>query len=139
MKSFRLKPYKEHPQTLGEHLRKRRAELGIFQREAAARLGVNAWTYLGWEHDRKKPSVRMLPRIIDLLGYDPIAAEAGIAGVLKAKRRGLGLSQAAMALRLSLNEGTLRRYESGEWTPKGRRLSLIRLLIGLRSTRSSNS
>jgi DNA-binding XRE family transcriptional regulator len=84
-----LKPYKENPETLGEHLRKRRMELGLLQREAASILNVNAWTYLGWEHDRKKPTIRMLPRIIDFLGYDPIADEAGLEGILKVKRQAL--------------------------------------------------
>ena len=60
MKSLKPRPYKERPDSLGEHLRKRRIELGLFQKDVARRLQVNEWTYLGWEHDRKKPSVRLL-------------------------------------------------------------------------------
>ena len=40
------------PQTLGDHLRRRRLKLGLYQREVAARLGVNVWTIQNWETGR---------------------------------------------------------------------------------------
>ncbi len=53
----RPKDYSEHPKTLGEHLRKRRAELGLFQRQVANQLGASEWSYLLWENDRREPTV----------------------------------------------------------------------------------
>jgi DNA-binding XRE family transcriptional regulator len=44
-------PYPRAPRTLGEHLKKRRCELGLRQKDAAQLLGVNEFTYLGWEKD----------------------------------------------------------------------------------------
>jgi len=38
LKALRKKDYSEEPQTLGEHLKKRRRELGLLQREVAARI-----------------------------------------------------------------------------------------------------
>ena len=64
-------PYKDNPQTLGEHLRKRRLELGFYQKDVALRLGISPWTYLSWEGDRKRPLVSMMPRLVAFLGYDP--------------------------------------------------------------------
>lgn len=40
IKALRPKDYSEAPETLGEHLKQRRRELGFFQREAANRMGI---------------------------------------------------------------------------------------------------
>ncbi|MHB8230736.1 MAG: helix-turn-helix transcriptional regulator, partial [Vulcanimicrobiaceae bacterium] len=37
------------PQTLGEHIRKRRLMLKLTQKQAGARLGVTPWTVHNWE------------------------------------------------------------------------------------------
>lgn len=131
LKSLRSKPYKENPQTLGERLRKPRIELNLFQKAAARRLGVSEHGYLGWELDRKSPTVRSMCRIIKFLGYDPWPAGTTIGDQLRARRRVLGLTQGQAATQLGIDEGTLRRYESGEWKPKGVRLMLIQSLIKL--------
>jgi transcriptional regulator with XRE-family HTH domain len=57
--------------TLGEHLRKRRMDLGITQKEAARRLEVDQWTVINWERGRTRPARRALPRIARFLGSDP--------------------------------------------------------------------
>ena len=49
VKSLKPKDYSETPQTLGEHLKKRRRELGLLQREAGERLGVTNETVANWE------------------------------------------------------------------------------------------
>jgi transcriptional regulator with XRE-family HTH domain len=72
-----LKPkgYPENPQTLAEHLRRRRMDLGITEKEAARRFGANQASLINWEKGRTEPAVRFLPRIIAFLGFDP--SEAG--------------------------------------------------------------
>lgn len=52
LKALRPKDFSECPQTLGEHLKKRRRELGLLQREAAARMGILTETYTNWEKTR---------------------------------------------------------------------------------------
>ena len=52
-------------------MRKRRLDLGLLQREIAARLGVTESTVTNWELNRTSPKIRFLPSIIALLGYDP--------------------------------------------------------------------
>ena len=59
------------PQTLGEHLLKRRRDLGLLQREVAQRLQINTWTYLNWESRDIVPSKRMRGRVVNFVGYDP--------------------------------------------------------------------
>jgi transcriptional regulator with XRE-family HTH domain len=114
----RPKAYPENPRTLGEHLCKRRGELGLFQREVAARLGVNIWTYLLWEQDRTIPVVRYYPAIFQFLGYDPFPAPLTLPERIAAKRRQLGWSIKTAAKFAGVDEGTFGRWESGEWKPR---------------------
>jgi len=85
------------PKTLGEHLRKRRWEGKWLQKEVALRLGVNQWTLIGWESDRTVPSVRMVPKIIAFLGYDPFSKAVTLGERIVAKRRSLGIARKRLA------------------------------------------
>jgi transcriptional regulator with XRE-family HTH domain len=114
----RPKLYPESPTTLGEHLRKRRHELGLMQKEVASRLAVNTWTYLLWEQDRTTPTVRYYPAIFDFLGYDPFPAPTTLPQQIASRRRELGISIKEAAKRLGVDEGTFGRWESGEWKPR---------------------
>ena len=58
-------------QRLGDHLRKRRLELGLFQKEVGTRLGADPKTVNNWEMGRSEPRLRFIPRIPAFLGYDP--------------------------------------------------------------------
>jgi DNA-binding XRE family transcriptional regulator len=58
LKGLRPLPYNPNPTTLGEHMLKRRIELGLFQKDIAERLGINLFTVLNWEHDRATPPIR---------------------------------------------------------------------------------
>jgi DNA-binding XRE family transcriptional regulator len=129
LKLLKPRPYKEQPDTLGEHLRKRRIELGLFQKDVAQRLQVNEWTYLGWEHDRRKPSVRFWPRITSFLEYDPLPTAGTLGERIKAKRWELGLSQRMLSKLLGVDHGTVRCWEKGEWVPYGKMLFKIRQFV----------
>ncbi|MBI2369480.1 MAG: helix-turn-helix transcriptional regulator, partial [Deltaproteobacteria bacterium] len=56
---------------MGDHLRKRRLDLRLLQRQVAPRLGAAEATITSWETNQATPSVRFLPAIIRFLGYDP--------------------------------------------------------------------
>jgi DNA-binding XRE family transcriptional regulator len=64
-------PVSKQPQTIGQHLKKKRFELGIRQIEAARRLGVSDRTLSLWECDHVPPVWANQPRIVAYLGYDP--------------------------------------------------------------------
>jgi DNA-binding XRE family transcriptional regulator len=57
--------------TLGDRLRARRLDLGLVQKEVAARIGVTVSTILNWERNRSDPSLRFPPNTYDFLGYNP--------------------------------------------------------------------
>jgi transcriptional regulator with XRE-family HTH domain len=64
-------PVAKEPQTIGEHLKKRRFTLGIYQSEAAELLGVSQRTLSLWECDQVYPAWPKQPVVIDYLGYSP--------------------------------------------------------------------
>jgi transcriptional regulator with XRE-family HTH domain len=113
-KSLIQKAWDFEPQSLGEHIRRRRLMLAITQEEAAERLGVNAWTVHNWETGETKPEIRFTPTLIQFLGYDPEPVDTGtLAGRLVAKRRQLGLSQREAARSLQIDPGTWAGWELG--------------------------
>jgi len=57
--------------TIGDHIKRRRLELGLLQREAAAQIGVTVDTILNWEHNRTGPKLQFTRKVIAFLGYNP--------------------------------------------------------------------
>ena len=57
--------------TLGDHIRKKRLNLGLTQREAAHLIGVEQCSVYNWEKRGMNPAQRVQTAIIDFLGYDP--------------------------------------------------------------------
>jgi transcriptional regulator with XRE-family HTH domain len=64
------KGYPPKPVSLGDHLRKRRLDLGLRQAQLAERIGVTESTVWNWEHGTT-PAPQYHARIIELLGYQP--------------------------------------------------------------------
>ena len=90
LRSLQAKDYADDPQSLGEHLKRRRRELRLLQREAAERMGVSVETVINWEKDRTKPVASQFRPLVDFLGYDPSPATATLADRVQAKRQQLG-------------------------------------------------
>jgi DNA-binding XRE family transcriptional regulator len=110
--------YPERPGTFGGHLRKRRRECGLLQREVAAKLGVVASTYLLWERDRSKPTVGYYPAIFSFLGYEPFPEPTTLPERIAAQRRRLGRTIKEASSAIGVDEGTFHRWETGEWKPR---------------------
>ncbi len=102
---------------LGDHLRKRRLDLGLWQRTVAQTLGVREETVGLWENGLARPLPRQYGRIVRFLGYDPEPGDLTVAGRLRTLRRRLGLSQAEFATLAGLDEGSVCRWEAGSRTP----------------------
>lgn len=117
--------YARHPMTLGQHLKRRRIELGLHQKDAARHLELDECTIGNWERDRTYPAVRFLPRLIRYLGYSPFPVPRTTWERLRAKREALGLSRRRLAALLEIDDGTLQRYEHGVWRPGPRNRAII--------------
>jgi transcriptional regulator with XRE-family HTH domain len=102
--------------SLGDHIRKKRIELGLLQRELAALLGVDPGSVNAWERNYRQPALHGLQAIAAFVGYDlEVPTDDAPLGVkIASKRRRLGLSQKALGEFLRIDEGTVRRWEGGE-------------------------
>jgi transcriptional regulator with XRE-family HTH domain len=63
--------YPNSLKTLGDHLRKRRLDLSLRQKDVSEKLGVAEATVWYWEKNLTSPSLRYIPKIIKFLGYEP--------------------------------------------------------------------
>lgn len=115
LKAQRSRDYSEAPQTLGQHLKKRRRELGLLQREAAAQIGVSAGTVANWENGKTEPVTTQYRPVAKFLGYDPTREPTSLAERVQAKRRVLGTTHSQIARYLGWDPGTLTRYLGGTW------------------------
>jgi transcriptional regulator with XRE-family HTH domain len=143
IKALRQKDYSKTPQSLGEHLKKRRRELGLLQREAATRMGVSTATIVMWEKNRARPVAAQFRPLVEFLGCDPTPEPQTLGERFEAKQRSLGASLAQIARYLGWDSGSLRQYLAGTWRiSPDRRDALEAFLIaedavlaGLRSLR----
>ena len=101
--------------TVGDHIKKRRLELGLLQRQLAEHLGVKTDTILNWEHDRTRPTLKYLPKVRAFLGYDPTPGDPKTLGekVLQ-YRKSRGVSQKELAKTIGIDPTTLSRLERGQ-------------------------
>ena len=129
----RPKSYPEDPQTLGEHIKKRRLELGLTQAEAARRLKVNPWTVLNWETGRSEPPIRSMPAILAFLGYDPFPPPETVAERLLQTRRKHGWSTDEAASQVGVDRTTWRDWERGQLVLFRKHRAKVAELLGLGS------
>jgi transcriptional regulator with XRE-family HTH domain len=103
----------DKPQTIGEHLKKRRIELGLKQTEVASLLGVHRGSVQLWEQGRGEQGVRSFPAIIRFLGYVPFECDATPGGHFAFLRRCSGKTQEELAELTDCDPSSIARWESG--------------------------
>ena len=131
VKAQKRKNYSENPQPLGEHLKKRRRELGLLQREAGERMGVSAETVANWETDATRPVASQFKPVVAFLDYDPTPTPSSLAQRFEAKRRTLGVTLEQVARYLGWDEGSLRRYLKGTWRLSSERAAALEQFLEL--------
>ena len=126
------RPSSKYPktlETLGDHIKARRLEVGLFQRQVADELGTDETTLFRWERNTARPQIRYFPLILKFLGYDPFPTSETLADKLRAARRRRGLTQTAFAKRLGVDPTTLRKWERGRARPNSRSLKIVKKLV----------
>ena len=127
--------YPTEIKTLGDHIRKRRLDLGLFQKQVAKFIGVTTSTVTNWEKNRNKPECKHYPKITDFLGYCPYEQLESIGERLRRNRFYLGKTQAEMAEMLNVDPTTLSRWErnisstSSRYYDENPRLARARLAL----------
>ena len=110
--------YPEGLKTLGDHIRKRRLDLGVHQKDGAALVNASTSTVPDWEKNRVDPTLRYRPKIISFLGYNPLPGTPPNFGQeIKFYRRNHGLSIKQIVKVLSVDPATLAKWERGKTVP----------------------
>ena len=126
--------YRKELRTLGDHLRKRRLDLGLHQRDVARRIKVNVNTVTNWELNRTSPSLWFVPGIIRFLGHLPFSVDGSLADRLKTYRRIHGLAQKRLATLLGVDPSTLARWERGHSQPRQDLLERVEAVLARPAT-----
>ena len=120
----------ENPQTIGEHIRKRRQELRLFQSDVAKILDVSEDTITYLENVRSKPQVSHYQNIIKFLCYNPFVIETDTLGErIKMYRLEKGISQKKLAKMVGVDESTILSWEVGKHFPLPQKLKLLKRII----------
>ena len=116
--------------TIGDHIRARRLDLSLFQKDVAKRIGVTTDTITNWEKGRSSPDLRAIPNVLEFLGYDPRTEGQTLGERLRRHRQALGIPQAESARTMGVDPSTLAKWERGERTPREPYLERVLLLLG---------
>jgi transcriptional regulator with XRE-family HTH domain len=127
--------YPKELNTLGDHLRKKRLDLGLTQTEVARQLNVHATTVQYWETNRVAPDLRSIPRIIRFLTYVPYKPGQTFSERLRASRKARGVSQKELANILEVDPGTLARWEAGRSRPSKKHIQRLESHLNAASNR----
>ncbi len=107
--------------TLGDHLRKRRLDLKLLQKEVAQRLEVGKTSVFNWGNNLAMPALKYIPKIIEFLGYVPFdTSNLYVGEKIVIYRKLLGLSQKKLAHRLGIDPSTLANWEKNKCQPPER-------------------
>ena len=121
--------YPNQINTLGDHIRKRRLDLGLLQKEVSEKIRVDESTIYHWERQRTQPEIRFIARIIEFLGYDPIPQPKSFPEKLKTYRLRMGLSQKKLAIKLGIDPSTILKWEKGRHKPMAEYCNLIAKML----------
>ena len=122
------KPKHHYPlalRTLGDHLLKRRLDLGHTRKYAASLIGVDPASLKNWERAQTEPAVGFFPRLISYLGYNPLPEAGTRGGQIRRQRISRGLSRKALADAAGVDEATVKRMEEDVKGMAGRAIRAI--------------
>ncbi|MCL4477024.1 MAG: helix-turn-helix domain-containing protein [Nitrospirae bacterium] len=112
------------PRFLGEHIRKRRLDLGLLQVEVAAQIGVTESTVWNWEHGTE-PELVHIPAILAFLGYVPWEETTDPVGRLVHYKKVRGLSYKRLGTLMKRDPEQLADWLTGRNMPIERNRRLI--------------
>ena len=121
--------YSQYPvylTTVGDHLRKKRLDSKLFQKDVAKLIGVERDCIYNWENNISKPQIHLLPKIIEFLGYVPFDFQEETMGdKIIGYRKKKGLTQKKLAQILAVNKSTIRDWERNKHKPSKKLLKKI--------------
>ncbi len=119
----------EEPTTLGDHLRRRRLELELYQKDVAAQIGVTTSTVWNWENNWSSITLSCMPKVIEFLGYNPIPCPEDLMGQLAWYKQVNGLSLAQLGAEMGRDPEQLSDWLSGRHAPCRRNRKEVELFL----------
>lgn len=102
------------PQTVGQHIRNKRIQTQLLQKDVAKIIGVSEDCITYWENGRSEPQIQFMPKIIEFLDYVPIEVDSAThRGKLLEYRMRQGLSQKRLGKLVGADANTIARWENG--------------------------
>jgi transcriptional regulator with XRE-family HTH domain len=118
--------YLKSLKTLGDHLRKRRLDLSLGQKDVSQILGVSEASIWYWEKNLTSPSLHRVPKVIEFLGYIPYEKSRKTLGERMGNARRLfGITLKQIAYRLGIDPGALAHWEKGKGRPSAELLQIM--------------
>lgn len=114
---------------LGDHIRKKRLDLDLTQKEIARRLGTSSCTVRNWEKGRTSVALRYYRKVIEFLGYNPLPKAQTQGDAVRRERLARSWSHRHLASISGVDEETVRRLEAN--TPNMTKRALVRVCKAL--------
>lgn len=115
---------------IGLHIRKRRLELKLLQKDVATYIGVTEETIMRWEIGSAEPQIQFVPKVIQFLGYNPYPNETEtFGGRLKFYRMLHGLSHKKMGKLVGVDAATVSTWETNKFKPNSENLETINVFL----------
>lgn len=112
--------------SIGDHIKKKRLDLHLFQKDVAELIGVQTDSIVNWERNRFSPQIHQLPKVIEFLGYMPFELPKETMGdKIKSYRKEYGLTQRKLAKILGVDQTTIRDWERNKHKPSKKMLRTI--------------
>ena len=105
------------PVTLGDHLRRRRLELGLYQKHVAVQIGVTTSTIWNWENGWSSIALGYIPKIINFLGYNPLPHPKDLMERLAWYKQVKGLTLEQLGAEMGRDPEQLADWLSGHHSP----------------------
>ncbi len=102
--------------SIGDHIRKRRLDLGLMQIEVAAQIGVTENTVWNWEHGTE-PELVHVPAVLAFLGYVPWECPGDPVGRFAYFKKVKGLSLRRLGMLMGRDPEQLEDWMSGRVKP----------------------
>jgi len=110
--------YPQKLRTIGDHLRKKRLDKKLLQKNVAKIIGCDACSIWNWENNYNEPALKFIPKIIDFIGYLPYdVSSLTFCHRIKRIRQSLGMTGRKLAKELRIHPDTLYSWEKGEHKP----------------------
>ncbi len=100
-------------------------QLGLLQREVAARIGVTKEVIHNWERDHAEPELRYYPALIEVIGYNPLPEPRTFGQAVRRERQSRGWSIARLAREAGVDPATVARLERDHRRMARRRVDRI--------------